>query len=318
MKIIIAGGTGQVGAVLARAFHRDGHSVVVLSRNPKSAAWPIIQWDGRSIGPWVEHLEGADVVINLAGRSVNCRYGAENRRTIMDSRVDSTRVIGQAIAQATPPPRVWLQASTATIYEHRFDAPNDEFTGILGGSEPNAPDTWRFSINVAKTWEKAAQETLPLPSTRMVLMRSAIIMSPDRGGAFDMLLKLVRFGLGGRNGSGGQFISWIHEADFVRAVYWLIEHEPLSGTVNLASPNPLPNADFMRDLREAWKMPIGLPSTEWMLEIGAFFLRTETELLLKSRRVVPGRLLQDGFSFQFPTWPEAARDLCARWRSKAS
>ena len=314
MKVVIAGGTGQLGTVLARAFHRDGHSVVVLSRTPKPAAWPTIQWDGRSIGPWTKHLEATDAVINLAGRSVNCRYGAENRRSITDSRVDSTRIIGQAIAKSTQPPCVWLQASTATIYKHRFDAPNDELTGILGGSEPNAPDTWRFSIDVATAWEKAAEDALPLPHTRMVLMRSAIIMSPDRGGAFDMLLKLVRFGLGGRHGSGRQFVSWIHETDFVRAVYWLIEHESLSGAVNLASPNPPSNADFMRGLRKAWKMPVGLPSTEWMLEIGAFALRTETELILKSRRVIPGRLFQDGFSFQFPTWPEAARDLCARWR----
>ena len=314
MKIVIAGGTGQVGTVLARAFHRDGHSVVVLSRTPKSAPWPIIQWDGRSIGSWTEQLEGADVVINLAGRSVNCRYGAGNRRRITESRVDSTRIVGQAIAKAAQPPRVWLQASTATIYEHRFDAPNDEFTGILGGSEPNAPETWRFSIDVATAWERAAQDALPLPRIRLVLMRSAIIMSPDRGGAFDMLLKLVRFGLGGRNGSGRQFVSWIHETDFIRAVYWLIEHESLSGAVNLAAPNPLPNADFMRELRRAWKMPIGLPSTEWMLEIGAFFLRTETELILKSRRVISGRLHHDGFNFEFPTWPEAARELCARRR----
>jgi uncharacterized protein (TIGR01777 family) len=318
LKIVIAGGTGQVGTVLARAFHRDGHSVVVLSRTPKLAAWPIITWDGRSIGPWTEQLEGADVVINLAGRSVNCRYHEENRRRIIDSRVDSTRIIGQAIAKAAQPPRIWLQSSTATIYEHRFDAPNDEFTGILGGSEPNAPDTWRFSIDVAKAWEKAAQDATPLPQTRLVLMRSAIIMSPDRGGAFDMLLKLVRFGLGGRNGNGRQFVSWIYETDFVRAVYWLIEHESMADAVNLAAPNPLPNADFMRDLRQAWKMPVGLPSTEWMLEIGAFVLRTETELILKSRRVVSGRLHKDGFIFEFPTWPEAARDLCARWRNRSS
>jgi uncharacterized protein (TIGR01777 family) len=318
MKIVIAGGTGQVGTVLARAFHRAGHSVVVLSRTPQLAAWAIIPWDGRSIGPWTEQLEGADVVINLAGRSVNCRYHEENRRRIIDSRVDSTRIIGQAIAKAAQPPRIWLQSSTATIYEHRFDAPNDEFTGILGGSEPNAPDTWRFSIDVAKAWEKAAQDATPLPQTRLVLMRSAIIMSPDRGGAFDMLLKLVRFGLGGRNGNGRQFVSWIHETDFVRAVYWLIEHESMADAVNLAAPNPLPNADFMRDLRQAWKMPVGLPSTEWMLEIGAFVLRTETELILKSRRVVSGRLHKDGFIFEFPTWLEAARDLCARWKNQSS
>ena len=314
MKIILAGGSGQVGTVLARAFHGDGHPVVVLSRRPATAAWPTVAWDGKTLGSWTSELEEADVVINLAGRSVNCRYGDKNRREIMESRVDSTRVIGEAIAAAKRPPKLWLQASTATIYEHRFDAPNDEFTGILGGAEPNAPDTWRFSIAVAKAWEQAALAAEPLPSTRLVLLRSAIIMSPDRGGAFDLLLKLVRLGLGGRNGSGRQYVSWIHEIDFLRAIYWIIQNESLSGIVNLAAPNPLPNAEFMRDLRRAWGMPLGLPSTEWMLEIGGFFLRTETELILKSRRVIPACLIQSGFSFQFPTWPEAARDLCLRQR----
>jgi len=314
MKIVIAGGSGQVGTILARAFHRDGHKVIILSRTPTHAPWPTVWWDGRTSGLWTKELEDADAVINLAGRSVNCRYGPENRRKIMDSRVESTKVIGQAIAKAIQPPKVWLQASTATIYEHRFDAPNDEWTGILGGSEPNAPDTWRFSIDVATAWERAAREMSTLPHTRLVLLRSAITMSSDRGGAFDLLLKLVRFGLGGQNGNGRQFVSWIHEEDFVRAVYWIIEHESLNGPVNLAAPHPLPNAEFMRDLRRAWGMPLGLPSTEWMLEIGALVLRTETELILKSRRVVPTRLLQDGFTFQFPVWSLAARDLCIRWR----
>jgi uncharacterized protein (TIGR01777 family) len=310
MKIILAGGSGQVGTLLARAFHRDGHQAVVLSRKPARAPWPTLPWDGPSLGPWKNELEGADAVINLAGRSVNCRYSAQNRRAIMESRVESTRVIGEAVAKANIPPRVWLQASTATIYEHRFDAPNDEITGILGGSEPNAPDTWRFSIDVAQAWERAAIEAGPLPRTRLVLLRSAITMSPDRGGAFDMLLRLVRFGLGGQNGNGRQYVSWIHEADFIRAIYWLIEHESLSGPVNLAAPNPLPNASFMRELRRAWGMPLGLPSSKWMLEAGAFFLRTETELILKSRRVVPSLLSRDGFEFKFPDWPDAARDLC--------
>jgi uncharacterized protein (TIGR01777 family) len=318
MKIILAGGSGQVGRVLARAFHRDGHQVIVLSRKPVTEAWTTAMWDGRTLGPWTHALEGADVVINLVGRSVNCRYHERNRREIMYSRVDSTAIIGKAIKQAKRSPRVWLQASTATIYEHRFDAPNDEFTGILGGAERNAPDTWRFSIDVAKAWERAALDAGTCSETRLVLMRSAIIMSPDRGGAFDMLLRLVRLGLGGRNGSGRQFVSWIHDADFVRAVYWLIENEALADQVNLAAPNPLPNADFMCELRRAWGMPVGLPSTEWMLEIGAFVLRTETELILKSRRVVPARLLQQGFEFQFTNWPEAVRDLCARWRVGAS
>jgi uncharacterized protein (TIGR01777 family) len=232
----------------------------------------------------------------------------------MESRIQSTRVIGEAIAKADHPPRVWLQASTATIYEHRFDAPNDEAGGILGGSEPGAPDTWRFSIDVAKAWEQTAEEAGRLARTRLVLMRSAIMMSPDAGGAFDMLLRLVRFGLGGRHGDGRQYVSWIHELDFVRAVSRLIEHETLSGAVNLSAPHPLPNAEFMGSLRAAWGARIGLPATRWMLEIGAFFLRTETELILKSRYVVPARLVGSGFEFRYPRWAEAAGELCARWR----
>ena len=314
MKIIIAGGSGHVGTMLARAFHDEGHHVVVLSRRAFAAPWRVVQWDGRTLGPWKEELERADVVINLAGRSVNCRYGAKNRAEILNSRVDSTHAIGQAILQARRPPPLWLQASTATIYEHRLDAPNDEATGILGGAEPNAPDTWRFSIDVANAWENAARAEAAANGSRLVLLRTAIVMSPDHGGPFDMLLRLVRLGLGGANGSGRQFISWIHETDFVRAVRWLIANESIRDPVVLAAPNPLPNAAFMRELRRAWGMPLGLHSTEWMLEIGAFFLRTETELILKSRRVVPGRLLQHGFTFDFPHWPEAARDLCAKWK----
>jgi uncharacterized protein (TIGR01777 family) len=258
-------------------------------------------------------VDGAHVVINLAGRSVNCRYHARNRRLIKDSRVESTRAVGQAIAKAAHPPQVWLQASTATIYAHRYDTANDEATGRLGGSEAEAPDTWRFSIDVAKSWEQAANDII-VPQTRKVLLRSAMTMSMDRGGVFDVLLAMVRRGLGGTHGDGRQYVSWIHEHDFIPAVYWLIERREWEGPVNLTSPNPVPNAEFMRTLRHAWGTGLGLPATKWMLEIGAFFLRTETELILKSRRVVPGRLLQSGFTFQFPTWSDAASDLCRRWR----
>jgi len=314
MKIVIAGGTGQIGAILCRAFSSAGDEIVVLSR--KSAARSScrsVQWDVKNLCGWTQELDGADVVINLAGRSVNCRYGERNRREILESRVDSVRAVRSALEKAKKPPPVWLQAATATIYAHRFDAPNDEFTGLIGGNEPNAPDTWRFSIDVAKAWESALYESRPLPHTRIVIMRSAMTMSPDRGGIFVTLLGLVRLGLGGKAGNGRQFISWIHEHDFVRAVRFLIEND-VAGIVNVCSPNPLPNREFMRELRRAWGVTIGLPASKWMLEVGAFFMRTETELILKSRRVMPARLLQHGFEFRFPCWLDAVNELCARYR----
>ncbi|MEP6569772.1 MAG: TIGR01777 family oxidoreductase [Acidobacteriota bacterium] len=314
MNIVIPGGSGQVGTVLARAFQERGDEVVVLSRTENSALpWRTVKWDGESLGDWIAELEDADVVINLAGQSVNCRYTEANRKIIKESRLRSTRIVAEAVARAKRPPRVWLQASTATIYAHRYDAPNDEATGILGGSEPNAPDTWRFSIDVATSWERAFNEAV-IPHTRKVLMRSAIIMSPDQSGPFDILLRLVRFGLGGTCGDGKQFVSWIHDQDFVRAVIWLIQHEELDGPLNLAAPKPLPNAEFMQTLRKAWGTRLGLPATKWMLELGALLLRSETELILKSRRVIPSRLLESGFTFQFPAWADAAHDLCERWR----
>src|SRR5262245_61913244 len=220
MKIVMPGGSGQVGTLLARAFLADGHAVLVLSRKPRNAPWPMIPWDGETIGGWAAGIEGADAVINLAGRSVNCRYSAKNRKLIKESRIKATCAVGQAIARAVRPPRVWLQASTATIYAHRYDAANDEATGILGGPEADAPDTWRFSIDVAKAWEQAANDAV-VPRTRKVLLRSAMTMSPDPGGVFDTLLWLVRRGLGGACGDGRQYVSWIHEHDFIGAVYWL-------------------------------------------------------------------------------------------------
>jgi uncharacterized protein (TIGR01777 family) len=314
-KFVLAGGSGQVGAVLARALAGDGHEVVVLSRSASGpGAARAVGWDARTLGPWAEEIDGADVVINLAGRSVNCRYTPDNRRLILDSRVDSTRVIGAAIAAAARPPRVWLQASTATIYAHRLDGPNDERDGILGGGEPGAPDTWRFSIDVARAWERALDE-VATPGTRKVAMRSAMIMSPDSGGIFDTLLTLARRGLGGAAAGGRQYISWIHHEDFTRAVRWLVEHDELAGPVNLASPHPLPNREFMRALRAAWGVRVGLPATRLMLEAGAVLMRTESELVLKSRRVVPGRLLEDGFAFHHPDWSAAARELCAARRA---
>jgi len=221
--------------------------------------------------------------------------------------------LNEVIASLNHPPPLWLNASTATIYRHALDRPMDETDGELGGNEPGAPDTWNFSIDVAKNWEQAFFST-PTPLTRKVAMRSAITFSPDRGGVFDVLSALVRRGLGGTQGSGSQFVSWIHHADFVRAVDLLISRDELAGVVNLASPNPLPNRDFMRALRNAWGISIGPGMPAWMIELGTFLKRTESELVLKSRRVIPSRLLAAGFDFLFPDWPAAALDLVASWR----
>src|SRR5689334_3865358 len=209
MRVLIPGGTGLLGTLLADGFSARGDEVILVSRRPRPGPWPVVGWEDLDA-----QVDGCDVVINLAGRSVNCRYNAANRKEILDSRVLSTRAVGEAIAKASSPPRVWLQASTATIYAHRYDAPNDELTGQIGGDEPGVPETWRFSIAVAKAWERAAME-IPTPRTRKVLMRTAIVMSPERGGGFDLLWRLARLGLGGAAAGGRQYVSWIHGADFV-------------------------------------------------------------------------------------------------------
>jgi uncharacterized protein len=299
--MVIAGGSGFLGRAAARFFAARGWKVIVLSRRADAAieGAAAVAWDGRTLGPWTEALEGADVLLNLAGRHVNCRYNARNRAEIERSRVDSTTVLGQAIARLRVKPRVWVNSSTATIYRHAEDRPQDESTGEIGSG---------FSVNVAKVWEKAFFDA-QTPGVRKVALRTAMVMGRGRGGPFEVFRTLVRLRLGGRMGPGTQYVSWIHLDDFCRGVEFLIERDDLNGTVNLASPHPLPNAQFMRDLRHAAGVRFGLPATRWMLEIGAFVIRTETELPLKSRWVVPTRLRDAGFSFEHPTWAEAARDL---------
>lgn len=313
-RIVIPGGSGQVGTLLARHFHENGDEVTVISRHPKPAEWNTIPWSGHELGPWANLIDGCDAVINLAGRSVNCRYNAANQSDIKTSRTITTGLVGDAIALAAHPPPVWLNASTATIYRHSFDRAMDDISGELGGAEHGVPPKWRFSIDVATSWEQAFFAA-QVSRTRRVAMRSAMTMSPDSGGVFDTLLWLVRSGLGGKAGSGKQYVSWIHDVDFIRAVEFLIGNENLQGPINLASPCPVTNRDFMSCLRRAWCTSyIGLPATKWMLEIGALLLRTETELILKSRRVVPRRLTDAGFEFHFPNWRGACVDLVERWR----
>src|SRR5438270_1122179 len=309
MKIVIPGGSGHLGALLARAFYPQ-HEVVVLSRHRAMRPWRTVWWDGVNLNSWAGEIDGADVVINLAGRSVDCRYTEANKREILDSRVSSARVVGEAIAAAQNPPLLWLQASTATLYPHRYDAANDEETAV----REDGPPTWRFSIDVGRQWELALDEART-PRTRKVKMRSAIVMTPDAGTPFSIFLELVRFGLGGKAGDGRQFVSWVHHDDFVRAIRFLIEQRFIDVVVNIAAPNPLPNAGFMKAIRKAWGIAFGVPAERHLLEVAAFVLRTEPELLLKSRRVVSGVLTRNGFRFQHPNWPEAAIELCEEWRA---
>ena len=315
MRFVLAGGSGHVGSVLERHFCSRGHAVTVLSRHSTSGSAKTVFWDGTSLNAWINELDGSDVLINLCGRSVNCRSTSANRREIMESRIVPTQILGEAIQRVKNPPRLWLNASTAAIYRHALDRPMDEITGEIGGTEPHVPRSWDFSVEVGKRWEEAffAVDT---PGTRRIALRSAVVMSPDRGSIFDVLLRLVRFGLGGTVGDGKQFVSWIDESDFVRAIDHLIAREHISGVVNVTSPTPIPNREFMQALRAAWGTRIGLPAPRPILEIGTFLMRTESELVLKSRRAVPRRLLEDGFRFHFTNWDEVAKELVDRWRSR--
>jgi uncharacterized protein (TIGR01777 family) len=305
-RIILAGGSGFLGSVLAKWFVAKGDGVVVLTRSPRGphTCARELRWDGKTPGEWAKCLDGADVLINLAGKSVNCRYHARNRRELIDSRVLPTRELGEAIAKCARPPAVWLNASTATIYKHSLDRPMDEAGEI--GATPEAKDA--FSIDIARAWEAVFNEART-PATRKVLLRSAMVFGDGANSVFPVMRRLARFGLAGPMAGGRQMVSWIHEEDFCRSIEWLIERNDWSGPVNLAAPNPVRNREMMRIFRRTCGAPIGLPAALWMLEAGAWVLRTETELLIKSRNVVPGRLLASGFQFHFTEMEKAVREI---------
>ncbi|HVU46374.1 MAG TPA: TIGR01777 family oxidoreductase [Terracidiphilus sp.] len=320
LRIVIPGGSGQVGRVLAQYFQECGHFVTVLTRSPYSAPWQTVHWDGKRIGPWVETLEGADVCIHLSGRNINCRYTAKNRKALHDSRIGPTRLLGHVIAGLADPPWVWLNASAASIYRHSVDRDMDEATGEIGGGEmisarQRVPEKWAWTVRLLQDWEAALFE-MHTPRTRKIALRTSLVFSPTPGSVFAVLSNLVRFGLGGAQGNGRQYVAWMHEQDYARAVRFLIAHEEVDGPVNMTAPHPLPNREFMAALREAWEVPNGLPAPALLMKIGMFFLRTEPELVLKSRRVVPGKLLDAGFEFDFPEWPQAAEDLVRQWRQR--
>ena len=323
LRIVLPGGSGQVSQMLARYFQQRGHPVTVLTRGPYTAEWQTVHWDGETIGPWTEYLEGADVCINLAGRSVNCRPTAANRQAVYESRIGSTRLLGEAIAGLANPPKLWMNASATALYKrvvdaHGVDLPLDETSGTAAGEEVGA-EAWSssrgFMARVVRDWEAAffASET---PRTRKIALRSGVVLSPTPGSAFAVLSNLVRLSLGGKQGNGRQFVPWIHEADYARAVEFLIAREDLDGAFNFVAPNPMRNREFMEALREAHDMPNGIPAPALAVWLGAWLIGTNPELVLASCRAVPGRLLDARFEFEFPQWPEAAEDLARQWKNR--
>ena len=290
-KVIIPGGSGFIGKFMSDFFKEKNYEVVILTRRKAKEENGIryLNWDGKTFGDWAKEFEKAKLVLNLAGKSVDCRYNATNKKLITDSRVDSTAVVGKAIQNCNIPPKVWMNMSTSTIYEHTVEGKaNDEYDGIIGDD---------FSMGVAKAWERTFHD-YPTPFTRKIILRTSIVLGKN-GGAVKELLPLVKFGLGGKNGSGKQYVSWVYEEDMKRMIYFLLKNDNCQGNYNIVSPNPIRNADFMKKIRNAMGVPFGLPATEWMIKIGTFFMRTESELVLKSRKVVPRRLLEDGFEFQY-------------------
>lgn len=292
-KIILAGGTGFIGQSLAKYFSQRGYRITILTRNPdkfnSNDKINYVKWDGVNLSEWKKELEGTKVVINLSGRTVNCRYNEKNKQQIYDSRLNSTQVIGEAIVQCEHPPELWINAGSATIYRHALDRPMDEETGEFGEG---------FSVDVCQKWE-AKFEEMQTPNTRKVFLRIAMVLGKE-GGVMKPLYNLVKLGLGGTQGKGDQRISWIHELDFNYLVEWLMEHPEIEGTFNASAPDPQPNQVFMKMLRKVSGKSFGLPATRWMLELGAIFIQTETELITKSRWVIPKKVQELGFAFQYP------------------
>ena len=294
--IIIAGGSGFLGNALEKHFSQLGYSIKILTRSPKRDNE--IKWDSKTLGEWTQHLENCEALINLTGKSINSRLTEKNKKVILDSRVDSTRIIGEAINACKTPPKVWLNASGAAIYPSTISEPTDEYS----------PETEQgFLEDVVRAWEKSFNDSVN-PITRKILLRITIVLGKD-GGALPILKKLTQFGLGGKQGSGKQMISWVHLQDFVRIIQFLIENENLNGHFNICAPEPVSNKKFMASLRKALKIPIGFPQPEFLLKLGGSIIGIDTDLILKSRNTVPKRLLENGYEFKFQTIDKALINL---------
>lgn len=302
-KVVLAGGTGFLGSVLAEHFRHTAREIVILSRSAHQPHHNVTyrQWDGKTVGEWASAIDGADLLVSLSGKNVNCRYTADNMREIYASRLEPTQALAEAVAAAEQPPRVWVHLTSATIYRHAEDRAQDEETGELGSG---------FSIDVCRTWENAFEQ-VDAPNTRKVMLRVGLVLGPHDG-VFPRLKNLVRCGFGGAPGNGRQMMSWIHQDDVARAVEWAFHHGRNGAIYNATAPGAVTSREFMRELRTSYGIPVGFPMPQWMLEIGAYFIRTEVELILKSRWVYPRRLLEEGFTFSFPDAPAAIADIL--WR----
>ncbi len=318
MKIVIPGGTGFLGRLLVKAFLADSekHELIVLSRSGGDGSLPhptrLVPWNARTLGEWAKEVDGATAVINMTGKSVKCLYTDKVLKTLKDSRVLSTEVVGKAIQQSKNPPLVWIQMSTSSIYAHSLDTPNDEQTGKIGETA-DKPRTWKKISELVQDWEKAFNDS-KTNKTRKVLARSAVVMGLSQKTAFDVFLKLSRLGLGGAIAGGKQMITWIHEADFVSSIKFLLENKNIAGPVNVCSPHPISQGEFMKILRETVGAKFGLPATKWMVELSSYITQIDSELPLKSRYAVPKVLLDNQFNFQFSQWKEAVEELFLRWK----
>lgn len=294
--LIIAGGTGFIGSYLENYFSEQGYYVKILTRKPTRNNH--VLWDAKTLDNWTVHLENLDVLINLTGKSVDCRYTPKNKALIFSSRIDSTAILGKAIQACKNPPKIWCNSSTATIYEHSLEKEMTEDNGDIGND---------FSMNIAKSWEQTFFEAKN-PKTRKIALRIAIVLG-KKGGALVPLKNIVKLGLGGKQASGKQKVSWVHEHDLARAIHFLIEHKTIKGVVNISAPNPTDNTHLMKTLRQQLKIPIGINHPQWLVKFGAKLIGTEPELVLKSRYVTPKRLLDNGFLFQYNPIEIALQDV---------
>jgi len=299
-KIVLAGGNGYLGRVFANYYKDKASEIVILSRHEKQTEGNIrtVKWDGKTWGKWAAELVNADMLINLCGKNVNCRYTDKNKKEIFASRLLPTELLGKTINDLVEPPKLWINITSATIYRYAEDRPQDEENGETGSG---------FSVDVCNTWETAFNK-YEAPKTRKVALRMGIVLGRDDG-VFPRLLKLVKMGMGGKQGNGQQYVSWVHERDAARSTEWLADHPELEGIFNCTAPYPVKNTRLMLVIRNINGNLFGLPAPKWLLQIGAVFIGTETELILKSRWVLPKKLMTSGFKFQFGQVQDAVSEI---------